>query len=77
MALLWAVFQAAHGKITVSGISKCLNVIFIVYSQFAAGGMIRPGGPQVGDPCSTTYHNPSRKMVEQNLHISFKTFAAT
>jgi hypothetical protein len=51
--LLWAGSRASHGKITVSGISNCLNycVIFIVCTQctnMAAGRIIQPGGPRVG-----------------------------
>jgi hypothetical protein len=47
--LLWAHSQAVFRKITVSGISNCLNycVIFVVYTQFtsvAMGRTIQPGG---------------------------------
>jgi hypothetical protein len=54
--LMWADSQAARGKITISGISNCLNYceIFIVYTQFtnvSTGRVIQSGRPPVGDPC--------------------------
>jgi hypothetical protein len=50
---LWAVSLAARGKIII-GVPTCLKYceIFIVCTEFinvAAGRIIRPGGPRVGD----------------------------
>ena len=52
--LLWVGSQAALEKIAISGIHNCLNYceIFIVYKRFtnvAAGRVIQPGEPRVGD----------------------------
>ena len=56
--LLWADSRATTGKIIVIGMPNCLNycVIFRVHTQFknvAAGHVIQPGGPRVGDPWCT------------------------
>lgn len=53
--LLWTGLQVACGKLTVSGIHKCLDycVIFIAYAQFTnvvTGRIIQPDRPKVGDP---------------------------
>ena len=53
--LLWAGPLAARGQITVSGVLSRLNcVIFILNASFiyvAAGRVMQPGGPWVGDLC--------------------------
>ena len=56
--LLYVGSRAARGKIRASGIPNSLNywIVFIVYAQFtnvAAGRIIQPDRPQVGDPCFT------------------------
>jgi hypothetical protein len=56
--LVWAGSRAARGKITISGIYNCLNycVTFMVYIQFtnvAAGCIIQYNGPGVRDSQST------------------------
>jgi hypothetical protein len=53
--IILAVSRAAGGQITISGIPNCLicSDIFIMLAEFtnmAAGGMIRTGGPRVGNP---------------------------
>jgi hypothetical protein len=53
--LLWAGPQATRRKITVSGISYCLNYceIFIVDTEFTnvvTGRIIQHGGQRVGGP---------------------------
>jgi hypothetical protein len=77
---LWTSLQAARGKITVSDIPNHLNycAVFTVFSHFthvAMGSIIQLDRlrmacrPWVGDLFSTMYHNPSTKMMEQNLYI--------
>jgi hypothetical protein len=64
--LLWAGSRTACGKITVSGVPNRQNycVIFIVYIQFtnvAAGCSIQAGGQRVGDPWSRLTLPPPSK----------------
>lgn len=52
----YGLFRGPHIRITVSGITNCLNhcEIFIVCMQvtdMVAGRRIQPGGPRVGVPC--------------------------
>lgn len=56
--LLWAGLWNTRAKITVIGISNCLNycVIFTLYTQFAnvtMGCVIQSSRPRAGDPCAT------------------------
>jgi hypothetical protein len=55
--LLWACSRTTGRKITIRGITNCLNycVILIVHTEstnVAADRVVQPGGPRVEDPCS-------------------------